>query len=79
MSNRMYVAVELNEDGSFNNMGKIAQTKEKAWDHVQHTFSPNDTQIWELIPRFNVKAPAAVEFVKLDPARTDDEQDYVGN
>lgn len=78
MSNRMYVAVELNDDGSVNAIGKIANTKEKAWDVVQNTFSPSDSEIWELVPRFHIKAPVSVRFVELAPAQTDDEFNYVG-
>ena len=63
----MYIAIELDDDGSINDEGFLRDTPKKAWDCVEDTFSAPDTIICEVRPVFKVVVPKArVKIVPIE-------------
>ena len=54
--NTYYIAIELDSDGNINDEGRVAMTKEAAWEMVKDVFYAPRTVIAKVIPEFEVKA-----------------------
>lgn len=54
--NTYYIAIELDDDGNINDAGRLAMTKEAAWEMVKNIFYAPNTVIAKVTPEFLVKA-----------------------
>ena len=75
MQNKMYIAVELNDDGSLNDLGLPAPTMKKALECVASTFSLKDTVIYEMTLHAEIRAKLFFQLMQ-DKEEQDEESEF---
>ena len=58
---KLYLAIELDDDGNVNDSGRPALTPQAAWSMVENVFNPDSTVIAVVIPTFSVKLPKRIK------------------
>ena len=67
--NTYYVAIELDDDGNLNDAGRLAMTKEAAWEMVKDVFYAPKTVIAKVTPKFLIQA-AKYKITPIDNRNT---------